>query len=104
MALKSPRTYQLFPLKGEVLRQDRSVEIEESLMTGDAKLCVCVTVNNKAIKQCTPYCGVCNETCAFRRNFDEVEGGDIWVEFEVNNMKAAFYNNYEYIQSSVPVA
>jgi hypothetical protein len=73
-ALKIPRPYQLFYLTKEVLRQDISAVSEESLMTGNAKLCVCFRVNSKAINQGRQYCGVCNEMSALRRNFDGVRG------------------------------
>jgi len=43
-------------------------------MTGKAKLCVCFRVNTKEIKQCRPYCGVCNDISELWRNFDEGEG------------------------------
>ena len=75
-ALKSPRSYQLVYLTKEILRQDISAEIEEILMTGKAKLCVCVRVNSKAIKQCRPYRSVRNEMSALWRNFDEGEGDE----------------------------
>jgi len=45
--LKSPRSYQLVYRTKEAVRQHMSAESEESLMTGNAKLCACVRVNSK---------------------------------------------------------
>lgn len=60
-----------------------SAESEESSMTRNAKLCVCVGVNGIVIKQCRPYCVRYSEILMRVRDI-------IWLEFEVNNMKAAF--------------